>query len=488
MVPVHVESETPKDRHAIRFEKDGYGLPSNLKVVLLDSDATPKAAETHAPGVRAILTIDELSHGVRQLADSVDGMKNAGVRFPKKSRAGAARKRISEAPADLFKIAEDVASGNMKPDVAAQKVADLKAELLEHQQALYELVQGDTYVQAQAGTEAQAVAAGYKPAPKGHFYVAKGDGFDLRRRADTELPQAQVEPPKPKTKPAGKPGKTPKQPTQTKGKKPVATPPTPKTTPTPTPTKPKRLHRRIPHDAANVMVMTTQLLPGVPPAKVRIVRAPTKRKDVRVKPPAFSNSGDFEIHAREKATDGEIQAALERHAALDQIRPKGKNDAPPTSDPKSRKLRGTEKNKKRLWSGDEEAAWRGLPPPEDGYRWVWQGAGVEHHNKPNNGGKRRRYREKTDTIIDGKGQGAPPFDKDETAEGAFDKLGGNSPDDELGRWVATVTGENDVLQKILGLPPGQGLPAPDGSGPVTRKWLLDQIANPGGKRRGGSRS
>ena len=489
MVPVHVESETPKDKHAIRFEKDGYGLPSNLKVVLLDSDATPKAAEAHAPGVRAILTIDELAHGVRQLADSVDGMKNAGVAFPEKSRAGAARKRIGEAPADLFKIAEDVAGGNMKPEVAAQKVADLKAELLDHQQALYELVQGDAYVKAQAGTEAQAVAAGYKPAPKGHYYVAKGDGFDLRRRADSELPQAKVElpTPKPTTKPKpkgkgnpGKPGKQPKQPKPPKDKKPTATAPPP----TPTPAKPKRLHRRVPHEPANVMAIAAQLLPGVPPAKVRIVRVSSKRKDVRVKPPGFSKSGDFEIHAREIATGGEIQAAIERHAALDQIRPRGKKQEPPTSDPKSRKLRGPEKDKKRLWSGDEEAAWRGLPPPEAGYRWVWQGAGVAHHNKPTNGGKRRRYRDTTDSIIDGKGRGAPPFDKDETAEGAFDKLGGNSPDDELGRWVATVTGENDVLQKILGLPPGQGLPAPDGSGPVTRKWLLDQIASPGGKKRG----
>lgn len=486
-VPVHVEGELAKGKHPIRFEKDGYGLPSDLKVVLLDSDANPTTVEPHAPGVRAILTIDELSPGVRRLADSVDSLKHAGLAFPEKSRAGAARKAIGEAPANLFKIAEDVASGQMKPEVAQQKVADLKAELLDHQQTLYELAQGEDFVKAQADTEKQAVALGYKPAPPGHYYVAKGEGFDLRRRADTELPQKPVEPPTPKpapTKPKGK-GKPPKQ---AKGKppkdKPAAPPPKP-TTPA-TPPKPKRLHRRVPHDPANVMVLATQLLPGVPPAKVRIVRVSSKRKDVRVKPPKFSASGDFEIHAREIATDGEIKAALERHAALDQMRPLGPKNEQPTSKPKTRKLRGSEKNEKRLWSGDEEAAWRGLPPPEDGYHWVWQGDGVAHHNTPLNGGKRRRYRAKTDTIIDAPGQGPPPFDKNATAEDAFGQLGGDSPrpHHEFGRWVKTVTGRNDVLNKLLGLPPKQGLPAPDGSGPVTRDWLVAQIGNPGGQKPG----
>ncbi len=151
----------------------------------------------------------------------------------------------------------------------------------------------------------------------------------------------------------------------------------------------------------------------------------------------------------------------------------------PTGDPSTRKVKG----RKALWSGNEEALWRGYPPPREDHYYVWRGKDIEHIKRPGKAdeGASYRYDPKRDTFKKRPKREQIIF---KPGDDPMEILGANSPGEPFALWVETVTGENGVLVRMLGHEPGVGLPRPGANGPITREWIRQQMKDPTGKTAG----
>ncbi|MCW5806468.1 MAG: S8 family serine peptidase [Deltaproteobacteria bacterium] len=448
-VPVFVDPEAGAQAPRIRFDADGYKLPDQLRVVLPEAAPTPDAVVELAPAVRAIRRIDELAVGVRKLADRLDGLRARSVAMPADSRAGAAAQAIDGAPQRLTELATDVSSGKVKLDAADARLAGVRAELEGAAVALDELALGRRVIVQQEATAARAADAGYAKPPQGHYVVATPEGtFTLRRAVDSTVRAAHYDARKQVVTGDAVPAK------------PAAADPSPPAVAQVAPGG---------FDEAVTGTRAAAALGG----PVRFERRRGERFDrkagvgPRIRP---RHDGGFEIilplHKRARITEADVMRAIERRASLP-ARP-----AAPENGPTSRKLRG----RGRLWSGSDEAQWRGYPC-RDGHCWVWRGKDIDHIRRPGETGRSYRYIVERDAfaVRERDPQVFRPGDD------PMEVLGANAPDEPFGLWVDTVTGSNRVLARILGKQPGEALLRPDGTSPITRAWIREQMGDPTGK-------
>ena len=449
-VPVHIDPD-PKaaTRPPIRFERDGYRLPSQVRLEL--PEAKVESFQDHARPMRTLVEIDRLSAGVRRLTDNLEGMRGRGQKFPERSRAGDASRAIDAAPDQLFEMAEQVAKGTLQPADAEARLKTMQQALAGHEIALHELAAGDAFLRNRAAAAQRAVAAGYEKPPRGHYVIDGPDGtFALRRQADSNEPERRYDAKTKKVAPAGvAPPTVPKRPVDT----PTGT--THTTTPRPT----------AGFDPALVQFEAEKMLP-----KPVVVRPPVAgQDDVRVKPPR-TTGGDYIITAPAGASHGAVMKAVAEHVRLARMRP-----AQPEGGGQNRRVAG----RGAAWSGAEEAAYRGYPGQEPGQRWVWRGGDIAYQRASKNSAGRSYDRAGDRFGPPQKKETGPP--KFAAGDDPMEALGANDPNSDFGRWVAAVTGENDVVGPLLGLKPGEGLPVPGGQGHVSRDWLRQRIGDPTGR-------
>lgn len=120
-----------------------------------------------------------------------------------------------------------------------------------------------------------------------------------------------------------------------------------------------------------------------------VVHADATFEHVSVRP---RPDGGVEIRFKPGVSEAAIIAAVAKHQELRKRRPTDLKD-PFVEGPRGGKVR---------WSGDDEAAFRGYPPAEEGHRWVLKGGQLEYHGSSTPSGetipRARKYNEKTGTF------------------------------------------------------------------------------------------
>jgi len=281
----------------IRYELDGYGLPTDIKVI---AGPTAAAGElgVHADAVRVLLKYQGFSGYTRGLLDRffalLRGKKPAEL-APTGSRAHNAAIELSRLPAEIDRIHKALAKDppGIPPKDAELYLAHLEQQLRAHEQALTEFEQGDSFVAAQAPTTAEAMKHGYPAPPKDHFYTLQPDGsYQLSRHVTS------TEPPQMIVVKDGKPTLAPDPGWNAK----VDTPLTPDGKGTAVPAAPSQTGP----DMARVRAELVAAL-NVPPENVVLVVDPAA-DHVSVRPHA---DGTYEIHFKEGTPLSTILEAVE---------------------------------------------------------------------------------------------------------------------------------------------------------------------------------
>jgi Domain of unknown function (DUF4157) len=177
----------------IRYALDGYGLPTELRVI-----AGPGAGASeilvHARAAKVMLEYQGLGGYLRNLLDRVVTMFK-GDRMPKAgSRAWEAKLELEKLPRAIAQVYADVQAGKLTPEAASSRVDDLRAQIKKYEQALNEVGGGKGFIAAHDDVTRAAQGKGYPAAPRDHFYFEKPDGsYQLQRTADTAAPPQHVE-------------------------------------------------------------------------------------------------------------------------------------------------------------------------------------------------------------------------------------------------------------------------------------------------------
>jgi hypothetical protein len=177
----------------IHYELDGYGLPTELRVI-----AGPGAGESeilvHAKAAKVMLEYQGLTGYLRNLLDRVVTMFK-GDKAPKVgSRAWEAKIELEKLPHAIAQVYADVRAKKLTPEAASSRINDLRAQIKKYEGTLNEIGEGKGFVAAHDDVTKAAQGKGYPAAPKDHFYFEKPDGsYQLQRTADTAEPPQHVE-------------------------------------------------------------------------------------------------------------------------------------------------------------------------------------------------------------------------------------------------------------------------------------------------------
>ena len=177
----------------IHFDADGYGLPTNLRVIL-GAAADPGEIAIHAQKAAALLKYQGFFGWLRELIDRLSA-RFRGKRVPKSnSRAWHAQHELDKLARLAKQYADDLAAGKLDPTAYDSKMKALESQAAVHAQAVNELDEGPGFIAAHDTITQAAIAADYPPPPVDHFYVENGDGtYQLRRNVDSAADPYKIE-------------------------------------------------------------------------------------------------------------------------------------------------------------------------------------------------------------------------------------------------------------------------------------------------------
>jgi hypothetical protein len=430
-VPVLLDASLKGPEAHVVFTKDGYGMPSEVKIVASPS-APVDMIRLHVETVQLLQKYSGLFGWMRSLWDRVNAIRQSKVYVKPGSRGFNALAEIAKIKGIIEFYSGEIRDGKVSRIDGEAYLDYLEQEVRRHEQAVNEIEQGAGFIAAQAPQGVDAVRHGYPEAPPGHYYVQESPGqFQLRAHVGYDGPPKMVV-----EKKGGKGGWEIVDRPPEKG---VQQPGTPgaKADPALAKLDPAQLQA----DVSKALKITS--------SELKIV--PTTDAEVRVVPPA-ETGGAYELRLPAGATSGAVERAVGRHNDLRAMRPSDLTKIPldPSGKPK--------------WNGALEAEYRGRPV-EEGYHWRLQDGKLQYVAEATEEGvaarRKRVWDEKQGKLVDDPGPVAkawPAAPPPTTKAMAFDDLGGNNPTAPFGRWVALMESLGfkradlvDALQEPSGL-------------------------------------
>jgi hypothetical protein len=397
-IPVFRDEKGAKvkgDGVEIHFERDGYGLPTDARVIMGPS-ATAEGLLAHVKAAKAVVEYQGFIGWLRNLKDRITVLFNSGKIVPDtKSRAGIAKIEIEKISGIIEDLTQKLGRGDITPEAYGSKLKDYQEQIAKHEKSLNDYSQGPGIIAAHDNVAKAAEKAGYPPAPKDHFYYETGDGkFQLERAAGSGEPPQHIE---------YKNGKPVLAGGEVTGKV---------------------------YDKTAIKELTKPLGSNV----TLHDNATSEHVSVQPKP-----DGSYEVHYKPGTPEHKIKAAIDRHLELRAERPKD--------------LKNPIKEDGSRWTGADEAAYLGRPT-EEGYYWALSDGKLQIVSKDLDAHPKKVWDDKTGTaVVDtGAPKGEPSFPKNggsdaevrKAKENAFEALGGNDPSTEFGQWV-------QKCEKYLGL-------------------------------------
>lgn len=475
-VPVLVDKSIKEPTMKVMFDRDGYGLPSDIYIIAGDMppETMRSMVGSHVETVQLLKKYSGFCGWVRTLIDRFNALIHSKRFVAPGTRGWTAAAEVNKLTKIITDYTQKIADGHVNPVDGEAYLEYLKGEVKKYEQVINEVEQGPEFIAAQAPKGADAVAHGYPPPPDYHYYVEESPGvFQLRahvgyeskpkmvvpkqhgekgwdiieRPPDTGLkppPPTEVkpadaqagQPPAPPTdKPPAQPGAQPAEqpPAQPADKKPADTatdkpaekptekPATPPAAPAEKPAAPKAPTL----DPAQLQMDVPRAL-GVASASVDIQLGPADR--IRIVPPAESGKG-YVVHIPADATAGQVESAVARHRDLARQRPADLSSIP------------VEKGKP-TWTAAMEAEYRGRPTAGEGYFWRIQDGKLQYVREAPEEGVAPKPKMVWDEakgalVVDTGARESKswPADKPTSKETAFEDLGGNDPKSPFGKWV-----------------------------------------------------
>lgn len=410
----------------IHYDLDGYGLPTNLRVIA-GPNANADHIMLHGKTVKVMLEYQGLSGYLRNLLDRMITMFRGGTADPPVgSRAYNAKIELQKLPQAIEIVHQDLAKGNITAEAAQSKIKDYREQMRTHEAALGDFSAGPRVIAARDTVTQKAIAEGY-PKVDGHFYKEMTDGtYQLETDARVKVDPKHVV--KENGRWVAKDGAAPPQHT----------------------------------DITVTRVQAAQAL-GVADTQVKI-HADAKFDHVSVRP---KPDGSYEVHFAPNTPEAKIRDAIDRHRALKARRP---------ADLKSRP-------KKPVWSGADEAAYLGRPDAAPGDHWALSSDGElsYHRGEAVPGEKSKMYDEASGTVVENpKGSVDEKFEAGLTKEQVFEQLGGNDAGSPFGEWVKQITervdgvggpGKKVTVDELIGRLEGNK------GGPIKGRGKFDGMAH-----------
>jgi len=411
----------------IHYDLDGYGLPTNLRVIA-GPNANADHIMLHGKTVKVMLEYQGLSGYLRNLLDRMITMFRGGTADPPAgSRAYNAKIELQKLPHAIEIVHQDLAKGNITAEAAQSKIKDYREQMRTYEAALGDFSAGPRVIAARDTVTQKAIAEGY-PNVDGHFYKEMTDGtYQLETDARVKV--------------------DPKHVVKENGRwvaKDGAAPPQQHT------------------DITVTRVQAAQAL-GVADTQVKI-HADAKFDHVSVRP---KPDGSYEVHFAPNKSEAKIRDAIDRHRALKARRP---------ADLKSRP-------KKPVWSGADEAAYLGRPDAASGDHWALSNDGElsYHRGEAIPGEKSKMYDEASGTVVENpKGSVDEKFEVGLSKEQVFEQLGGNDAGSPFGEWVKQITervdgaggpGKKVTIDELIGKLEGNK------GGPIKGRGTFDGMAH-----------
>jgi hypothetical protein len=369
------------------FERDGYGLPTDAKVIM-GPGATAESLMKHVNAAKVAVEYQGFLGWLRNLKDRMTVLFKSGKLPPKHgSNAHLAQVEINKISDIVAKMTDDLGKGKITPEAYGSKLKDYQEQLAKHEQALTDFGKGPNFIAAQDNVSKAAKKAGYPDVPPDHYYYETGDGrYQLARAPDSNAPQKHID----------HSGKTPKL--------------------VDGPFKGKVYNKTAIADLAK------------PLGKDVTLHDNAKSKEVSVRP---MPDGSYEVHYKKGTAEAVIKDAIDRHLELRAERPKD--------------LKNPYKKDGSRWTGADEAAYLGRPT-EEGYHWALADGKLQivsedpkaHPKKVWDDAKGKAVIDTGAPKADGKfgKNGNTAADLKKAKADAFEVLGGNDPSSDFGAWVA----------------------------------------------------
>ncbi len=402
-VPVLVDEKLGAIDVEVRFEKDGYGMPSELHVVC-GKNATAAHVTGHLATVRMLNRLSGIAGWVRTLIDRFNAfLRGKPFKHPL-SRGAIAFAEVTKLKGIIWDTAEKMRQGKIAEADGMAYIEDLKKQIAKHQQALNELEEGPKFIAAQTPVGVDAVKHGYPKPPENHYYVEEAPGkFQLRQYVGVEGKAKMVVS-------DGKGGWSIMDRPAEVGARPFGAAPVASS------------KASVPLDPAQLRADLVGAL-RIAPDQLDLHMGGDR---VRVQPWEATNGKTYRVEIPPGATADQIESAIARHNELRAQRPADVSKIP------------TDARGNKLWNGALEAEYQGRPEPRSGDHWALHDGKLRYVNEdPNN---RLRWDSTKDQLVKDTGPVAERWPKDVTTtrETAFEDLGGNDPKSDFGKWVAFV--------------------------------------------------
>src|SRR5205814_1681525 len=132
----------------VHFEKDGYGLPSDIHIIA-GKGATPEMIRLHVEAVKLLQKYSGFCGWVRTLIDRFNALRQSKQFVKPGSRGWNAAVEVNKIRGIIEHYTEEIARGKVSKIDGEAYLDYLKQQLAKHQQALNEVEEGAGFIAAQ---------------------------------------------------------------------------------------------------------------------------------------------------------------------------------------------------------------------------------------------------------------------------------------------------------------------------------------------------